>query len=65
MTDCIMGREPGQPGRVACSPGECRRCGFERSVQAERIRRIRTGEMTRDGLERYRLVVEKKGEDQP
>ena len=65
MTDCIMGREPTGEGHYTCSPGECRRCGFERSVQAERIRRIRAGEMTKDGLGRFRLVVEKEGEDQP
>ncbi len=65
MTECILGRTPGKPVRVPCSPGECRRCGFERSVQAERIRRIRAGEMTKDWLGRSRLVIEKKGEDQP
>lgn len=65
MTDCVLGREPTGEGHYACSPAECRRCGFDRSVQAERIRRIRDGEMTKDGLGRYRLVVEKKGENQP
>ena len=65
MTDCIMGREPTIAGRYSCSPSECPQCGFERSVQAVRIRRIRAGEMTRDVLGRYRLVIEKKGEDQP
>ena len=64
MTDCILGRTPGGPGRVACSPGECRRCGFERSVQAERIRRIRAGEMTKDALGRSRLIVDKKGDQE-